>query len=388
MQVGYFFPMADETTPEPRDKIADYNEKLAAALALPLEEGFVDPHVEAIGKGKGPDFDVDPRGDPDADVNGSRDFSEDGPSEAELRQGDEEEGEQSGFPVDEDEGQQGGNDGLPTDEDEEQQIVHQQTQQQEKPVVATDTGDVVADLAAKLIAANPQLSPENALAIAEARDKKAREAADVVVDDTNEYQPGSEEIPDLGEPDDLRAKRKELDKQWRNAVKDLADDDAIAEIEKQIEEVDDLIPQAIEAKAKRTERVVSQFQAAAQKAVALYPDAEKEGSPLYVRMAEIHATMEQTGDSTINHPQKALLIAQMAARELRIAPRAVVAPSSPPAQRTAATRAKGVAPMTAPLAPRGARTTAPAVNQLEKAISEIRTPEQYAAFMRRTGVRA
>lgn len=98
MQVGYFFPMADETTPEPRDKIADYNEKLAAALALPLEEGFVDPHVEAIGKGKGPDFDVDPRGDPDADVNGSRDFSEDGPSEAELRQGDEEEGEQSGFP--------------------------------------------------------------------------------------------------------------------------------------------------------------------------------------------------------------------------------------------------------------------------------------------------
>ena len=366
MQVGYFFPMADETTPEPRDKIADYNEKLAAALALPLEEGFVDPHVEAIGKGKGPDFDVDPRGDPDADVNGSRDFSEDGPSEAELRQGDEEEGEQSGFPVDEDEGQQGGNDGLPTDEDEEQQIVHQQAQQQEKPVVAADTTDVVAELAAKLIAANPQLSPENALAIAEARDKKAREAADVVVDDTNEYQPGSEEIPDLGEPDDLRAKRKELDKQWRNAVKDLADDDAIAEIEKQIEEVDDLIPQAIEAKAKRTERVVSQFQAAAQKAVALYPDA----------------------DSTINHPQKALLIAQMAARELRIAPRAVVAPSSPPAQRTAATRAKGVAPMTAPLAPRGARTTAPAVNQLEKAISEIRTPEQYAAFMRRTGVRA
>jgi hypothetical protein len=98
----------------------------------------------------------------------------------------------------------------------------------------------------------------------------------------------------------------------------------------------------------------------------MYPDAEKEGSPLYKRMAEIHAIMEANGDDTIHHPQKALLIAQMAARELRIAPRAVTAPSSPPAQRTATTRARGVAPMTAPLAPRGARTTAPAANPWKK----------------------
>jgi hypothetical protein len=239
-----------------------------------------------------------------------------------------------------------------------------------------------------LIAANPQLTTETALAIAEARDKKAREAADVVVNDGNDDTPAAEEIPDIADPAELRQQKKDLEKKWRAAVKDLEDDDAIAAIEKQIEDIDDLIPQAEQAKVKRTEQVVSQFQAAAQKAVAMYPDAEKEGSPLYKRMAEIHAIMEANGDDTIHHPQKALLIAQMAARELRIAPRAVTAPSSPPAQRTATTRARGVAPMTAPLAPRGARTTAPAANPVEKAIASIRSTEDYSKLMRKIGIRA
>jgi hypothetical protein len=112
--------MADEQTPpqaEPKNRIAAYEEQLAAALALPLEEGFVDPHLAATSKGA--DFDVDPRIDPDADVNGTRDDG--GPSDAELAAGEEDGDFNSGFPTDEDEGQQGDNNGLPTDEDEGQQ---------------------------------------------------------------------------------------------------------------------------------------------------------------------------------------------------------------------------------------------------------------------------
>ena len=115
-----------------------------------------------------------------------------------------------------------------------------------------------------------------------------------------------------------------------------------------------------------------------------YPDAAKEGSPLFNRMAEIHATLEETSDPLLHDPNKALVIAQMAARELQIAPRRA---ASAPAQRTAAkpNGQRGPAtPMTASMPAAGSqrRTSAPPVPAASKRIESISSPEDYAAYVR------
>lgn len=349
---------------EKLDPISAYNKAVEEAMKAPLEEGFVDPHFGAKPQ-QAPDYDVTGKANDNRDVDPERL----GPTEAELRAG-MEEGGGSGLPTEE-----GGTQGLPTEEGDKTQ---QQTAQDKQPAV-----DAVALAAAALRAANPALSIADALAIAEARAPKAAEQQ------TTAAQVEAQEIiaPDVPTPEELRAKRKELDKQWRNAVKDLADDDAVEAIEKQIEEIDDQIPQAEQAHIEYANQVRGQFEKFAAKTVELYPDAATEGSPLFNRMEEIHRTMEETGDETLNSPRKALLIAQMAARELGVPPRTVKPAATTQQGKPAAPRVKGNAPMTAPLASGAARTASPPINVVDKAIAGIRTPEDFANTMRGLGIR-
>lgn len=363
--------MSDQIPPqEPQaqapklDPISAYNKAVEEAMRAPLEEGYVDPHLAS--NPPAPDYDVTGKTSDDRDVDPER-F---GPSEAELRAGMEEGGGEQGLPTEE-----GGTQGLPTEEGDKTQ---QQPAHDKQPAA-----DAVALAAAALRAANPALSIADALAIAEARAPKAAEQQ------TTAAQVEAQEItaPDVPTPEELRAKRKELDKEWRNAVKDLADDDAIEAIEKKIEELDDQIPQAEQAHVEYANQVRGQFEQFAAKTVELYPDAAVEGSPLFVRMEEIHRTMEETGDETLNSPRKALLIAQMAARELGTAPRTVKPAATTQPGKPAAPRVKGNAPMTAPLASGSARTASPPINVVDKAIAGIRTPEDFANTMRGLGIR-
>lgn len=104
----------------------------------------------------------------------------------------------------------------------------------------------------------------------------------------------------------------------------------------------------------------TKFAASEARAVELYPDAANENSALGKLMVEIEQSMLETGDPTFHSPDKPLIIAQMAAAELRVAPRRKGAPPAP---------AKAAAPVQPPAAKKGvipsgsSRTTAPAANQ-------------------------
>ncbi|MBP7949014.1 MAG: hypothetical protein KA004_05115 [Verrucomicrobiales bacterium] len=81
------------------------------------------------------------------------------------------------------------------------------------------------------------------------------------------------------------------------------------------------------------------------KAVELYPDAAKEGTPLFERIREIHDAMIANGDPIVSDVRQPLVLAQMAARDLSIAP--VTPPRSH--QQPAP---KAVRPPAAPVRPR------------------------------------
>lgn len=112
----------------------------------------------------------------------------------------------------------------------------------------------------------------------------------------------------------------------------------------------------------------SKFQASESRAVELYPQASDANSDLGKRMVEIEQALEETGDPLFTNPDKPLIIAQMAAAELRIAPRrkgAPVTPAKPAAAPAAQTPKKGVVPSGS------SRTTAPATNQPPAIVQDI-----------------
>jgi hypothetical protein len=88
----------------------------------------------------------------------------------------------------------------------------------------------------------------------------------------------------------------------------------------------EVIPPDLDAQ----KRIAAEFEEYAQRAVALYPDAGREGTPMFNLMAQIHATMEATGDPVVNHPQKAFMIAERAAAALGISPVSQPTTAQPP----------------------------------------------------------
>jgi len=80
------------------------------------------------------------------------------------------------------------------------------------------------------------------------------------------------------------------------------------------------LPQAREAHARQAEALNATYQKSADQASSLYPDATKKGSEFYQKMAEIDAALQASQDPLFTDHNKPLIIAQMAARELRVAP--------------------------------------------------------------------
>jgi hypothetical protein len=135
---------------------------------------------------------------------------------------------------------------------------------------------------------------------------------------------GAEALPDtLKDAEallvDLRAQRKQA------FAKDL-DFERAAELDERIEALRDHLGTLKNAEAAaRQDQEAAWEQTLAEaktKAVALYPDAAQPTSALVKRMVEIDAALKETGNDLFYSPEKPLKLAQMAANELGIAPRA------------------------------------------------------------------
>ena len=117
------------------------------------------------------------------------------------------------------------------------------------------------------------------------------------------------------------------------------------------------------------------------KALLLYPDCSNPESDLSRQMAEIDATLRETGNPLYYSADKPLVVAQMAANVLRIAPatgKATAQRSAPPA------RPSSPKP---PLAS-GSRRTAPvdSAANARKLIESIETPDDYQRLLARSGL--
>ncbi len=127
------------------------------------------------------------------------------------------------------------------------------------------------------------------------------------------------------------------------------------------------------------------FAASEVRAVDLYEFASKPESEGGKRMREIEEDMELSNDPTFHSPDKPLIIAQMVAAEMRIAPRRKGTPAAP---------AKSAAPAAQPakkqvLPSGGSRTTPVATNQppaINSEISQITNPQQLREFRKKHGL--
>lgn len=143
-------------------------------------------------------------------------------------------------------------------------------------------------------------------------------------------------------------------------------------------------------KASEEQRAYNEaFDAAHKKAASLYDFVTQKDSAGFKRMAEIDRQLEENGDPLFNDPNKALKIAQMAAKELLIAPKsakAVVAkPAAAPANSMATVK-KGVPPVAS-----GASRTATGSTQgarISEEIDAIRTPADMERFLKKLNVSA
>jgi hypothetical protein len=313
------------------DLMSSYLAEVEAIAQAKPDETVVDPHIEDL-------------------------------IEAEKRQDQLAEEEGAIFPRDPDAVSHG-----PTDEDIERGMIVDPEEEGDPNAApeqsqATHQDPLDATVAA-LRAANPNLSLKAALTLAE-------QALG-----TDEPAPKVEDTPPPPAVTDLRTELKALKAQHLKMTREYADDSEFEEVEKRILEIEtDLIPAAQDYEQQKQVHIAQEFEQHAARAVELYPDAAKAGSPLYNRMAEIHDDLEATGNPLVNAPDKALKIAQMAANELQIAPRRAAAPVK--------TGTRSPAPMTRPLADAHSRTSTPRQTRVEQVIDSISSPEDFEKLVR------
>lgn len=125
------------------------------------------------------------------------------------------------------------------------------------------------------------------------------------------------------------------------------------------------------------------FSKSESQAIDLYPFAADPASAGAKRMAQIEATMLKNGDPAYNSANKPLLLAQMVAAELKIAPRNKNATPAKAAAPAVPAPKKGVVPSGS------SRTTPPAQNQpaVDPAISGIKNMTDLRVQLRRLGVK-
>lgn len=365
-------PAATTTT----DPVSEYQAAVQAALQAP-REGYVDPH-----------FTDNPR-DPDAEDFGSRDeFGEPVTTVPPVEQApaalpeatppqDEQVIEQVTPPADPD---------APIPPDEQQP----QPQEADRPPqfrLRPAKGDKIGEQALWFMRRNPDMPLETAIAKARAQ-LGIEEPAVSTATPNQETTTTTEQAtpPTVVSLEELESTRADLLAKLRTARESL-DYDEQATIQAQLDDlVYDAIPKAREATARTAQvqqtQTLTALQQSAQTAASLYPEATQEGSEFFNRMIEIEQALTATGDPLINDPNKPLVIAQMAARELNIAPQRKGTAQPPTAAPSQQARPAARAQMTAPLASPGARVTTAPVPALEQAIEKISSPEDYEALMK------
>ena len=184
------------------------------------------------------------------------------------------------------------------------------------------------------------------------------------------------------------------------AIKQLRADRAKAQTELRFEDVEaasnkieDLLYHKVTLERQADQRAVQErttydatFQSSEKRAIELYPDAANAESEFGKRMIEIEQALEETADPLFHDPNKPLIIAQMAARDLRVPPRRKGAPAAPakPAAPVATQPKKGVVPSGS------SRTTAPVANQPPAIVQEakaVRNISDLRAVYKKLGIK-
>lgn len=356
--------MSDQATADTKqpDSVAAY---LASVEELHSADttNYVDPHFAETRPSERAEIDGNDMPE-NLDVDGPGELG--GPSEADLARGDGDV-DPSGD----------GTQGLPSEEDEDPDVDPDVDTVEQTGDATTAKGkqfrvraeNAAEELAFTLRHANKNLSLKDALAEAE------RILGISQVSQTEETQVETE--PSLPTPDEIEEQVADLEVQWRKAVADYAADEVTDALALQIKEAKLSIAKAREYHAKKGDAIERAYMESSTKAVELYPDAEVEGSELRSRMEEIHNALEAAGDPIISDPQKPIIIARMAAKELSIAPKRTGAGVKPPG--TSATKAapRSQASMTAPLSQNGRATTTRPTSQLLQQINSIDSPEAF-----------
>lgn len=367
-------PAAPPQQEQPLDPVTAYQRDLASLAATPVPPGYVDPHYAD----RPTEQDEFLSRDPDAgDIEGDTPTHEEAAPQAQQEQnaplGEDEPILEQAAPVDDPAA------ALPADDPQALTL----TEDGKKPPqfrVRPKEGDKLGELTLRLIRRNPDMQMEDAVAQARAELGLSSQDRD----------PSTPATPVAQTPDNapalnleqLEAERADLKRQRREAMRAL-DYDAMAAAEERIDALEEtLIPAAREAQARSVVAENTAFQRSAAQAAELYPDASNPDSELHKRMVEIEQDLMAASDPLVNQTDKPLRIAQMAAKELSIAPKRK-GPAQPPAAAPAPAqqqpRPVARVSMTAPLAAPGARTTTPPVPAVEQQIAAVASEEDYFA---------
>ena len=236
----------------------------------------------------------------------------------------------------------------------------------------------------KLALAMKKENPKLSLAQAEA---KAKDALGIAEEDPAKTVAKPSTAPELQTVEAVDAKIKELVALRTKATKDdldFAEADRLTNEIEALREQKSTVREQVSQKATQAQAEYDQqFAAAETKAAGLYDFVKQAESAGFKRMAEIDRALESNKDPLFNAPDKALVIAQMVARELAIAPKA------PGAKPAAAVSTQVVAKKVVPPVASGASRTSTATTQgdagLGKKIAGLKTAGDIEAFIASIG---
>ena len=183
--------------------------------------------------------------------------------------------------------------------------------------------DPVEKRAMELMKRNIDLSMKEALAKAE--NEVLGDKAEVA---SSEGQKADDGLPKTMA--DAQTKLKELRAAKSKAMREELDLAKADELDLQMENIRDhmmvLQRQEVEEQTRAKQTYLQEFEGSQKKASSLYDFMTDEKHPGFDRAREIDEQMRESGDPTYRDPSKPLIIAQMVARELRIAPKSAKQP--------------------------------------------------------------
>lgn len=228
-------------------------------------------------------------------------------------------------------------------------------------------------------------------AIAKAKNISLVEAARLYAGDqpkpAEEADAGKEEATQGRTPKEIQAeldqaradkKKARVEMEWE-LENDL--EDRVEALREELEAAKDSERQASQTAAQRAQAELNEaHEKSLAKAEGFYPSLTDEKSPLFKRVQELDAQAIRLGDPLANDPDKAMILAKQAAKELKIP---MVDPKE---SKQGTTPAKKTNTRPAPLASGNARTSPAAQPVLEKEIDAIQTPGDYDRMLKDMGI--